>query len=83
MIGYGCNVDAHEWTGIGDAFSPIATDDLVVELHAPVDELDDFYDSSDYRHRVGPFRFTSLIRPSRLIAGPTMHRMNANVDALQ
>jgi hypothetical protein len=83
VIGYGCHVDAHDWTGTGDAFSQIATDDLIVELHAPVDEIDDFYDSSDYRHRLGPFRFTSLMRPFRLIAGPTIRTMNARVDALR
>lgn len=83
LLGYGCHVDAHDWTGSGDAFSQIASDDLVVELHEPVDELDEFFDSSAYRHRVGPFRFSSFMRPFRLIAGPTIRGMNANVDALR
>lgn len=83
VIGYGCHVDAHDWTGSGDAFSQIATPDLIVELHPPVDDLDDFYDSSDYRHRLGPFRFTTLLRPFRPVASRAIRMMNTNVDALR
>jgi transglutaminase-like putative cysteine protease len=69
-LGFGCHVDAVEqWDGVNDAFSQIANDDLIIELHDPVDRLQDFYGSGAYQHRIGPASFATLLRPLRLV-GP-------------
>ena len=84
VLGYGVHGSADgRWDGVRDAFSQIATPDLILETHAPVDALEDFYASPAYRHRIGRLAIASWLRPTRLLRGPVERRMNAAVEAVR
>jgi Transglutaminase-like superfamily len=45
-LGYGCHVTATgDWDGKRDCFSQVATQDMILELHEPVMEVEEFYQS--------------------------------------
>jgi transglutaminase-like putative cysteine protease len=83
-LGYGCHVTATgEWNGEDDAFSQIATSDLVVEEHPPVDDIEDFYRSPAYRHRVGWLRYADLLRPLWPLSSSVARGWNAGVERVR
>lgn len=82
--GYGCHVSATgEWDGRHDAYSQIAGPETIVELHDPVDNLDEFYASAQYKHRVGPLSYSTLFAPWRLFNSAAMRVLNRRVEGLR
>ena len=82
-LGYGCHVEASDWDGRSDAFSQIATPDLVLEEHEPVRHIEDFYRSSDYLHAAGGMRYTTLLAPLRAASGATSKLINRPIEELR
>jgi hypothetical protein len=83
-IGYGCHVNATgDWDGRSDAYSQVADADMIVELHDPVDDLDRFFQSSAYQHRVGFVSYNLLFAPGRLLPSLAMASLNARLHALR
>ena len=83
-IGFGCHVSATgTWNGRDNCFSQVATPNMILELHKPVTDIEDFYNSPEYRHRFGPIRYATLLSPARLAAGYVTRYLNAGVERLR
>jgi Transglutaminase-like superfamily len=84
QLGYGCHASATgEWDGESDSFSQVATPDMVLELHSPVDDIEAFYRSSAYKHRLGPVSFSTLMAPSRLLPSTFAKALNTRLEKLR
>ncbi len=82
--GFGCHRAATgEWDGTHDAFSQIADQDMIVELHDPVEDIETFYRSDDYKHRIGPLNYNLMFAPGRLVPSLAMVSLNRRVNALR
>lgn len=82
--GYGCHVSATgEWNGRHDSYSQIAGPETIVELHDPFDNLDEFYASANYKHRVGPISYSALFAPWRLFNSAATRVLNRRVESLR
>jgi len=82
--GFGCHKTATgEWDGTHDAFSQIATPDMILELHDPVEDIETFYKSNAYKHRMGPLRYNLMFAPGRLMIRSAMASLNRRVHALR
>ncbi|NNE19485.1 MAG: hypothetical protein HKN10_13495 [Myxococcales bacterium] len=75
-LGYGCHVDASDWDGRSSAFSQIASPELILEEHPPVDRIEDFYRTPDYLHTTAGVRYTSLLAPLRGVTRTASRLMN-------
>jgi hypothetical protein len=83
-LGYGCHVSATgEWDGHSDSYSQVATPQMILELHEPVEDIEDFYRSTSYKHRVGPLSFNLLLAPARIVSPIALRLMNSPVDRLR
>ncbi len=83
-LGYGCHATATgKWDGRSNAFSQVATDSMIYELHDPVDDLETFFASPAYQHRVGPLRYNTLLMPTRLIAPIAMRAANLRIERMR
>lgn len=82
--GFGCHRTATgDWDGTQDAFSQIADQDMIVELHDPVENIETFYRSDAYKHRTGPFSYNLIFAPGRLMPSLAMTSLNRRVNALR
>lgn len=83
-LGYGCHVDATGiWNGIHDSYSQVATPQMILEVHEPVDRIETFYASRAYRHRVGPLRFSSILAPARIATKHLTPLLNAGIERIR
>jgi hypothetical protein len=83
-LGYGCHVTATgDWDGKQNSFSQVATQDMIIELHEPVMELEQFYQSDKYLHRFGPLSYNLAFSPARLFSVALMPVLNARIDAIR
>ncbi|MEL6198859.1 MAG: transglutaminase family protein [Pseudomonadota bacterium] len=83
-LGYGCHATATgKWDGRSNAFSQVATDSMIHELHDAVDDAKTFFASADYRHRVGPLRYNTLLMPTRLITPIAMRAANLRIERMR
>lgn len=84
MYGYGVHREAAaSWDGRSDCFSQIADPAIILETFEPVDDLVDFYQSADYRHRVAGVHFDTLFgvgRPLQRVLDPWI---NARIEAMR
>lgn len=83
-LGYGCHATATgEWDGKSDAFSQVASESMIRALHEPVDDLEAFFASRDYVHRIGPISYNAMLRPMRFAAKLASRVMSAPVRKLR
>ncbi len=82
--GLGCHRTATgEWDGTHDAFSQIADPDMIVELHDPVEDIESFYRSDAYKHRMGPLSYNLMFAPGRILPSLAMASLNRRANALR
>ncbi len=83
-LGYGTHISATgEWDGKTDAYSQVATKDMILELHEPVENIEEFYQSSNYRHRILKVPFSTLMAPARLSKLTFSKLMNYRLERLR
>ena len=83
-LGYGCHVSAtEEWDGHSDSYSQVATPQMTLELHEPVENIEEFYRSTSYKHRIGPISLDLLFAPARIVSPLALRLMNFQVDRLR
>jgi hypothetical protein len=56
---------------------------MILELHEPVENTEDFYRSTSYKHRIGPISFDLLFAPARIASPLALRLMNFQVDRLR
>ena len=84
LLGYGTHVTATgEWDGQSDAYSQVATPDMILELHEPVETIEEFYQSSNYLHRTLNIPFSTLMAPARLYKTTFSKLMNYRIERLR
>lgn len=84
LLGYGTHVTATgEWDGQSDAYSQVATPDMILELHEPVETIEEFYQSSNYLHRTLNIPFNTLMAPARLYKTTFSKLMNYRIERLR
>lgn len=83
-LGYGCHASATgEWDGISDSYSQVATPEMIVELHRPYDDIEEFYASPEFLHRRVGLRFSQMMAPWRLAANLSTKLINVGVDRVR
>lgn len=61
-LGYGVRVDSiNVWNGKSDAFSQF-DQSMMIEDHGRVDDLEDYFSTSKYRHKILGLRFNTMFR---------------------
>lgn len=84
VLGYGAHVSATgEWDGESNAYSQVATQDMILELHEPVEDIDEFYRSPTYLHRAGKAPFSVLMAPAKLFKTRFSKVMNHRIERLR
>lgn len=62
-VGYGIHSKGRvTWDGRSDSFSQFADSKMMIEDQGTWEEAEDFFASRGFRHRIGPFSFSSLFR---------------------
>lgn len=83
-LGYGVHVAATgDWDGFESAYSQVATPKMILELYDPVEDINEFYRSTAYKHRVGKISFSVLMSPARSIPKLFSSAMNHRITRLR
>lgn len=79
-LGYGTRVDStNHWDGKSDSFSQF-DEDLMIEDHGRVDDLEAFFHSSKYRHKKLGIQLNTIFK---LMGNSSVAKMNAHIEGLR
>jgi len=56
---------------------------MILELHEPVETIEEFYQSSNYLHRTLKIPFSTLMAPARLTKTTFSKLMNYRIERLR